>query len=275
MRELIHDGDLALHVERPSAPTSHPPVLLIHGIFAGAWVFEDAQRWLAKRGYSSYAVDLRGRGASAPVAEIGRVPASAFVEDALAAARIVSGRHNRAAPIVIGHSMGGLLAQKIAEAGMARAVVLICSAPPRGIPVLGRTLLARMMMPRYLVPLLLSRPLVATRPDADAMILNGVQPEQRSPIYAKLTADSGRAGRELALGAIRVDASRVRCPVLSVVSLDDRFVPPRVGRAIAKRYEATLVELAGRAHFPLGEPGHEDLLATIERWLATAVGARA
>ena len=272
MSSTIRVGELALHVEQPPSATTRAPVLLLHGLFAAAWVFEYAQRWLAARGYASYALDLRGRGASTPVANVGRVPVGAYVEDALAAARAVAERHAGVTPILIGHSMGGLLAQKVAEASLARAVVLLCSAPPRGIPVLGRTLVSKMIMPRYLIPLFRSRPLMPTRSDADAMILNGVLPAGRAAIFARLTPDSGRAARELAFGGVRVDAGRVRCPVLSVVGLDDRFVPPRAGRATAKRYGATLVERPGRAHFPLGEPGRDELLETIERWLTSTTG---
>jgi alpha-beta hydrolase superfamily lysophospholipase len=274
MASLIRVGELALHVEQPASTTTRAPILLLHGIFAAAWVFEYAQRWFSARGYASYALDLRGRGASAAVADVGGVAAGSYVEDALAAARAVTERRAGVAPILIGHSMGGLLAQKVAEAGLARALVLLCSAPPGGIPVLGRVLLSKMIMPRYLLALLLSRPLMPTRADADAMILNGVLPDDRAPIFAKLTPDSGRAARELAFGAVRVDASRVRCPVLSVVGLEDRFVPPNAGRAMAKRYGATLIERPGRAHFPLGEPGRDELLETIERWLASAKDAR-
>lgn len=273
MTSQIRAGDAALHISEPASPSGRPPVLLLHGIFAAAWVFAHAQAWFAARGYWSYAADLRGHGQGSPVPRIGAVPARAYVDDALAAARTIGERHDMA-PVVIGHSMGGLLAQKIGEAGMAAALVLLCSAAPRGIVVVGRTLLSRMLMPRYLLPLVFSRPLMPTRGDADAMILNGVEPGARAAIFARLAPDSGRAGRELALGAVRVDATRVRCPVLSVVALEDRFVPPSAGRAIATRYGATLVELPGRGHFPLGEPGAEALLETIERWTTTALAPR-
>ena len=116
MPSLIRVGELALHVEQPASPTTRAPILLLHGIFAAAWVFEYAQRWFSARGYASYALDLRGRGASAPVADVGRVPAGLYVEDAIGVARAVTKRHAGAAPILIGHSMGGLLAQKVAEA---------------------------------------------------------------------------------------------------------------------------------------------------------------
>jgi pimeloyl-ACP methyl ester carboxylesterase len=273
MPSLIRAGDLALHADGPSSPSSRPPVLLLHGIFAAGWVFEYAQRWLAERGHMTYAADLRGRGDSAPVRNVGRIPVSAYVGDALAAAQAVRDLHFGNTPIVVGHSMGGLLAQKVAEAGLARALVLLSSAPPRGIPVLGLTLVSRMVKPRYLLPLLFSRPLMPTRDDADAMILNGVPAGDRAAIYARLTPDSGRSARELAFGAVRVTTALVRCPVLSVVGLEDRFVPPAAGRAIAARYGATLVKRPGRGHFPFGEPGRDQLLEDIERWTASTGGS--
>lgn len=274
MPSLIRTGDVALHVVDAPSPSSRPPVLFLHGIFAAGWVFAEAQRWFAARGVTTYAANLRGHGDGAPVPRLGEVPVRAYVDDALAAARTVIERH-RMAPVVVGHSMGGLLGQKVAEAGMAAALVLLCSAPPRGIPVIGWTLISRMLRPRYLVPLLRSRPLAPTRADADAMILNGVDPAERAGIFAQLQADSGRACRQLALGALRVNVDRVRCPVLGVVGLEDRFVPPRAGRAIARRYGATLLELPGRAHFPLGEPGHDALLAEIDRWITVSGGGSA
>lgn len=269
MPRLIRSGDVALHVEEPASASVRPPILFLHGIFAAGWVFADAQRWFASRGVSSYSADLRGHGEGASVPRLGAIPMRAYVDDALAAARAVAGRHGTA-PVVIGHSMGGLLAQKLAEGGVATALVLVCSAPPGGIPVIGKTLLSRMIRPRYLVPLLRSTPLAPTRDDADAMILNGVAPGERAAIFARFQPDSGRACRELALGTVRVDAARVRCPILNIVALEDQFVPPRAGRALSARYGATSVELPGRGHFVFGEPGRDALLANIDQWLATA-----
>ena len=104
-----------------------PPLLLIHGMFGGAWQFTDWQHRLAKRGRSSVAIDLRGHGASGTVADIGCVSLNDYVEDALAAARALG------TPAVVGHSMGGLIAQKLAEKNAVSAAVLVCSAPPRWI----------------------------------------------------------------------------------------------------------------------------------------------
>src|SRR3989304_5594473 len=97
-------GDLTVAVQRPASPCGTPPILLIHGMFGGAWYWEGYQRVLAEHCYESYAMDLRGHHDSRPVPKLGRVRVRDYVEDALEVARTLE------RPIVIGHSMGGLIA---------------------------------------------------------------------------------------------------------------------------------------------------------------------
>lgn len=270
MTDILRAGAAALHpapaLSTGASPARRTPLLLLHGMFAGAWAFAETQQWLSARGWTSYAIDVRGRGGGAFVPGIGRTSIRDYVADAIAGAREVARLHG-AAPAVVGHSMGGFLAQKVAEAGEAAAIVLLCSAPPRGIPVIGWELLRRLVKPSYLLPLLLSRPLRIAREDSDALILNRVAPGDRGAIHARFSPDSGRAGRELALGLAGVDAARVRCPLLSIATGDDRFVPPRVGTAIARRYGGDLRLFAPNAHFPLAEPGADAIREEIDRWL--------
>ncbi|HEU4564604.1 MAG TPA: alpha/beta fold hydrolase [Gemmatimonadaceae bacterium] len=242
---------------------ARPPVLLIHGLFAGAWVLAEWQRRLAARGYPAYAIDLRGRPGGRPVPDLGRVPFAAYLEDAMEAARRLAAETGRN-PIVIGHSLGGLIAQKLAEADVVTAAVLVCPAPPRGIPLVGLTLYARLL--KYLPAILGARPVLPSRADADAVILNAVPPDERAAGYARLVPDSGRAGRDILLG-VPVDAARVRCPVLVVSASEDRFVPPRIAHHVAKRYRAPFREYFGNGHFLPGEPGWETALDEIEHWL--------
>src|SRR5689334_4609846 len=116
---------------RESSPASpqRPPLLFIHGYFATAWVFERFLDYFSRRGHACLAVNLRGRAGSRSGADIGNVSMAEFADDASRAAREL--KH----PIVIGHSMGGLVAQMLAERGEARATVLMSSAPPHGISV--------------------------------------------------------------------------------------------------------------------------------------------
>ena len=262
---LTIDG-LTVAVARgaPDGPP-RPPLLLVHGISGGAWYWARYQAFFAERGYTSHAVDLRGRGRSRPVADLGRVTMTDYVADALAVATRLP-----APPVVIGHSMGGLVAQKLAEAGAARAAVLLCTAPPRGIVLASRALVARQL--KHLPAMLLGRPLAGSRADHDFLTFNRVPEGDRAPLFDQLVPDSGRVARELSVGAVAVDAARVRCPVLVASAEHDRFVPPAVGRRVARKYGAAFRVFAGHGHFLVCEPRWEGPASEIERWIAEEAG---
>src|SRR6185503_7310932 len=104
---------------------SRPPVLFVHGIFVDAMVWNHWLTFFAERGVRAVAVNLRGRTGSRPGTDLGRASIEDFVDDAEAVARRVG------ATTVVGHSMGGLIAQKLAERGAVKAAVLITPAPPK------------------------------------------------------------------------------------------------------------------------------------------------
>lgn len=251
--------DLSVVASRPSAPGTRPPVLLVHGMCGGAWMWENYQRRLAAAGYESHAVNLRGHHGSRPVPDIGAVSVRDYVDDAVEVARSLGN------PIVIGHSMGGLIAQKVAEAGTCRALVLVASAPPRWIPVVSRLLLMRQL--KYMPQLLLHRPLLPSRADADVLMFNRTPLADRDAQYARLVPESGRAGFELSFGLIAVHEQRVTAPALVVTGLDDQFVVPRVSRAMARKYRATLKEFPSHGHHIITEPGWEKPCDEIIQWM--------
>jgi non-heme chloroperoxidase len=232
-----------------------------------AWYFARYQRLLAERGYPTYAPNLRGHYGSRPVPDLGRVSVVEYVEDALEVAR----RLDR--PIVIGHSMGGLIAQKLAEKDAVCAAVLLCAAPPRGISLFSTRLAVRQL--KHLGALLLSRPLAGTRADYDAILFNRIPESERAALFLQFVADSGRVGRELSLSAVSVDERKVRCPVLVIGCADDRYVVPRIARRLARKYGAPYWEYPRHAHFPQYEPGWEGLAGDIARWLDDVVAVSA
>jgi pimeloyl-ACP methyl ester carboxylesterase len=249
-----------LHLDTIDVPApSRPPVLCLHGLFAGSWVYERLLPLLARRGYPAAALSFRGHPPSAPIADLGRASIGDYVEDAAQAARAL-GR-----PIVIGHSLGGLVAQLLAARDLVRAAVLIDAAPPRGIAVLSGPLLAR--MGRYLPALLMSRPFLPTPKDLDALVLNRVPEPERTESRERLVADSGRAARQAALGVLGVPKGSVRVPLLVVSGDEDRFIPLGVARKIARRYDAPLLVARGHGHFLLAEPGWEQQVRVLLDWL--------
>jgi non-heme chloroperoxidase len=237
------------------------PVLCLHGLFAGSWVYERVLPLIAERGHPAAALSFRGHPPSDPILAIGRTSITAYCHDAFEAARELE------RPIVIGHSLGGLVAMMLASRNLVRAAVLVSSAPPRGIPVFSRGLLLRMV--RYLPALLLSRPFVPTAAHLDALVLNRVPERERAALRERFVPDSGRAARQAALGVYDVPVRSIRAPLLVVGAEYDRFVPLGVARSLARRYDAPLRVARGHGHFLFAEPGWETEVGAILDWIDT------
>jgi len=259
MTETIRIDDLTVVCDRPQNAT-RPPVLFVHGYFASATVFAAWLPFFANRGVPAYAVNLRGRAGSRPGTDLGRTSIDDFVEDASAVVRHLG------SPAVVGHSMGGLIAQRLAERGDVRAAVLVSPAPPRGITVLSPRLAIKQL--KYLPAILSSRLVVPNREDLREIVLNCLPADMQDAVLAEMVPDSGRAAREMSITGVAVDRARVRCPVLVVAADEDRFIPKGIGERVAQRYGARIEMLTGHAHMNIIEPGWEDLADVVERWIA-------
>jgi pimeloyl-ACP methyl ester carboxylesterase len=163
--------------------------------------------------------------------------------------------------------MGGFVAQKLAEADAVTGTVLLCSAPPKGISVLGLSVLPRQI--KYLAPITFSRPLLPNQSDANALVLNRVPLDERAPLFSRMVPESGRVGREFSLGRHAVDARRVRSPVLTISAAEDRLIAPRIGRALNRKYGGTFRLFGGHAHYLLAEPGWQEIANEVIRWITT------
>ena len=257
MIETLRIDDLTVSCARP-AVARHRPVLLVHGYFGTAAIFRDWLSFFAERGIPAYALNLRGRQGSRAGIELGKASIADFVDDVAAVALHLD------RPIVVGHSMGGLLAQCVAERGLVHAAALITPAPPRGISVLSPALVIRQL--KYLPAILGSRLVRPTSRDLNALVLNRVPPDQRAAVLRELVPDSGRAGRDMSIAGVPIDARRVRCPVFVVGADDDHFIPPPVVRRIASRYGAPIQTMIGRGHMLVLEPGWKAVADVVERW---------
>src|SRR5262245_23084 len=243
--ETIHIGDLtALHAA-PRGGARPRPVLFIHGYFVDGSIWRDWLDFFAECGVHGYVVHLRGRCGSKPGTNFGRTSIDDFADDASAVARHIG------ATAIVGHSMGGLVAQKVAERGDVDAAVLITPAPPRGISVLSPAVALRQI--RYLPWILGARVVHPGREDLRALVMNRVPSQQQDELLDRTLPDSGRAGRDMSVTGVPIDASRVRCPLLVIAAQDDRFIPAPIVARIAKRYNAPLQTVEQQGHMVIVE----------------------
>lgn len=113
----------------PSGPARPVPLLFVHGAFCGAWIWaEKFLPWFADQGWEAYAVSLRGHGGSPGRDRLHGFGIADFVDDVLAAAERCP-----APPVLVGHSMGGMVVQRTLLRRKFPGAVLMASAPPHGL----------------------------------------------------------------------------------------------------------------------------------------------
>ena len=263
MPDLVQEriGDLLLDHAPARGPARPLPLLLVHGMHGGSWYLENYLKAAAATGWDTWAVNLRGHWGSRPVADLGRVSVLDYVEDVRDCLRALG------PAAVLGHSMGGLVAQKIAEEGAVPAAVFLTSAPPRGILVLRWRVLSRMW--RYAEAVLGAVP-SSRSPDDAAAHANRLSARHQRQLYPKLVPESGRAARELALGSVRVDASRVRCPLLVVGAEHDAITSAGYSGRMRREVRCHLSGGGGPHNMLMLEDGWEGPFKAILSWLDEA-----
>lgn len=233
-------------------------VVLLHGAFADQHGFAGWVERLARAGYDTIAPARRGRGGIGPDRAAGLSFAD-YVDDCTAIIDTLD-----APPIVIGHSLGGLLALRLAELGRVRAVVAIASAPP------GMLTAQAIALPKFapkLPKIMSGRPFVVGNDACSVLALNEVPEAQRPAIHAHLTHESGRVYRSLMLGTVRVKASAVTVPVFVGGGDRDHIVSTRLVRKTARHFGVEPHIYPGHGHWLIEEPGWESIVDDVVGWL--------
>jgi pimeloyl-ACP methyl ester carboxylesterase len=114
---------------KPEGSIWKTPILFVHGAWHGAWCWDEHfLSYFAEQGYPSYALSVRGHGLSEKQGKLNSFKISDFVSDlAQVAVQLPS------PPVLVGHSMGGLVVQKYLEKHFAPAAVLLASLPTGGL----------------------------------------------------------------------------------------------------------------------------------------------
>lgn len=177
-------------------------------------------------------------------------------------------------PIIIGHSMGGFLAQELASRGLGKAVVLLTPAAPAGI--LAVTLsVARCFISIHTKWGFWKTPIKQTFKEAVYGSLHKFPPEEQKLIYDEYVYESGQAAAELGFWIFdkhkttRIDEKSITAPMLIIGGGEDRIVPAKIIRKIAKKYKhvADYKEFSDYSHQVINQPGWEQVAGFVLNWL--------
>lgn len=245
--------------------TRPAPVLFVHGAWHAAWCWEsNFMPFFARAGYAVSALSLRGHGGSEGRAGLRWHAIADYVADVAAVAAALP-----SPPILIGHSMGGLVVQNYLERHPAAAAVLLASVPTSGATATALRVLRRHPAQFAKINLRLSLyPVVETPALAHHYLFSPHTPPERvAAVHPRLQDESYRAFVDMMTRLPR--PGRVRVPVRVLGAAEDGiFTPGEVART-ARAYGTQATIYPRRGHNLMLEPGWEEVAADGLAWLAT------
>ncbi|MER7930585.1 alpha/beta fold hydrolase [Streptomyces sp. NPDC096057] len=253
------------------------PVVFIHGAWLHALSWESWAERFASRGFLAFTPGWPGEASGAREVRASSSEVLAGIGlDTLTDhyAHIV--RSFDTAPVIVGHSVGGLIAQHLIGANLGRAAVAIAPAPINDVELPAAP--ARLWTPGRddrdggLVPL---------SPDGfHQAFANTVGAEEAARLFERyavpaprrLLADLGCAGATRSPRAVADVSNADRGPLLLISGQEDLLVPDAVTRAVYKQYgDSTAVtdlkQFADRAHSLVIDSGWRVVADHVLGWL--------
>ncbi|MCE9521154.1 MAG: alpha/beta hydrolase [Alphaproteobacteria bacterium] len=248
------------------------PVVMIHGAFCAGWAFDEYRSLFEAHGVRVLAPTLRHHD-TAPGARASRELGVTSVLDYAADIEAIV-RELKEPPVLIGHSMGGLIAQIVATRLPVKALALLAPSAPWGILPTSPWEVAS-AQGLYFAGQFWNKPLRPEAWIAESHALDQLPAAQREAVFARFVPESGLATFEIMQWALDVrrasyvDASQITCPVLCVAGEFDRVNPPKTVAAIAKRHRERghYHQVDGASHWLIGEPGWEKTARYVHAWL--------
>lgn len=245
-----------------------PTVVMTHGAFCGGWAFDVFRAPFEARGWTVLTPDLPGHGAKGSVAGVSM---SDYAKALVAFCAELPEK-----PVLLGHSMGGLVSQMAARRVAPQALILLAPSPPWGVA--GSSI--EEAVTAFGVGLVDPFWGGAVSPDRHIMrhhSLDRTPKALRESILDRLRPESGRAVREVLnwwmdpFMTTSVGVGTLPMPSLAVAGDRDVVHPVATVRQTADRIGAEFRIMPGMSHWLIGEEGWEQVADTTLAWLDSHV----
>ncbi|QMU76968.1 alpha/beta hydrolase [Streptacidiphilus sp. PB12-B1b] len=249
--DLDVDGLLVRRARDPAVVQERGCVVLVPGSLHGWWAFE---RWMpvfARAGWTPLSMSFPNHTGSRTVATgeyLSLTPAD-YAADLLAVL-------DRAGPgtALLGHSMGGLVAQLAAQQSPPSALVLVSAVGPGQLGAMRAA------------PYPIDRPVMVSRDQAREQWFHHLPEAALDTVMGRLRPESPAVVNAYSDGSIHIDTGSITCPVLVVGPENDRS-PVHDVRRIAELYGVTPVLVPGVGHDMMLEDAGQHTACAIAEWL--------
>jgi pimeloyl-ACP methyl ester carboxylesterase len=253
-------------------------LLMIHGIGCGGDAWDHMRPGFEAAGWTCEAPTLfpDQRTLENPPASLPDLGFDDYVTAMLEAARKIE-RDTGKKPAVIGHSMGGLIAQCLAEKGAVSQAVFLTPAQPKECAKIGLSVVYTFL--NIILTRNRQKAYKVWRSGFRFGVLNCVPRRRHDAIYALARYDSGQVYGDITDG-IEVDEGLVTVPTLTIAASQDRATLASAVRKVGEKYARSPVpgdffEYPDNAHWIVDEPGTDAVVADIVEWLDEPFTTRA
>ena len=250
----------------PEGQAVRAVVLLVHGLGEHVGRYEHVANFLTAQGFAVVGYDQYGHGESSGAR--GTLTSSARLLDDLAEVLDAVRAKAQGLPVVLlGHSLGGLVAARFVSLGLRPVDGLVLSSPAldAGLNPLQKLLVA--VLPGLLPDVQVGNGLDARYLSHDPAVVAAYRADRQvhdrvSPRLARFIADAGPA--------TLAQAGQWAVPTLLLYAGQDKLVNPQGSREFARRAPAAVVQslcFEGLYHELFNEPEQDQVLALLARWL--------
>jgi len=239
------------------------PLLFVHGTGHAAWCWdENFLLYFAEKGFSSHAVSLRGHGESEGREKLKWTSISDYVADVLQVASNLP-----KTPVVIGHSLGGLVVEKYLEKHDAPAGILVAPSPSEGMFWSGLPLMLRNPLLLLKISLKQDYAVMFSTPELAKKFLFSVDAddEKIAEYVRRFGSESYLANLEMMYNLPKPQL--VKTPMLVVGAENDALIAPSKIEKTARVYNADCKIFPDTAHDLMLEKDWQTVADFMIQWL--------
>ncbi|MBK6334922.1 MAG: alpha/beta fold hydrolase [Betaproteobacteria bacterium] len=268
---LPPEHDLEIRSRKPARANGgngrKPPLLFVHGGYCDSWCWEPYfLPFFASKGYAAHAVSLRGHGGSGGHETLFVAGLDDYAGDVERVASMLP-----APPVLIGHSMGAAIVERLMGLHPIRAAALIAPVPPTGLLSMATRLATQ--RPDYLLHMSQLDPTRLTGSVLEALrpyyFSDHVDPQVLLQAVRHLGAESPRALLDLSLRLHWQLPERGGIPLLVLGAEGDRICTTDEVLATGRHHGVEAEILPGLAHMLMLDRDWDAPARRLLRWLAT------
>jgi pimeloyl-ACP methyl ester carboxylesterase len=251
-------------------------IVFVTGAFVHHSGWDEWKRYFEAKGYTTHNPPWPSKGGATASELRAKHPDPAIA--ALTLTQVVDGYADfikalPERPIIIGHSFGGFVTQKLIAKGLGEAGVLIHSVPPLGVIPLELDFFKSTWGPLGFFTDI-NKTFLMSFPQWQYAFVNGMPiDEQKNAYEASVIPESKRMARGALTPSAYVPFGKPHVPLLFIAGAKDQIIPASLNRRNARAYtdKSSLVEYKEfvRNHYTVNAPGWEEVVNYVSDWVAS------